>query len=703
MRRRLSSGAGRRPDDAQDDAAAGGSEEEQEVVAADLEAGEDALYDAAVEAAIEDDAYERIIVNTPDVVRDIMKAAVVERYVTQDRVGDGDDEGSFAATAGAAGDDLAGDLDRQDESESTLLQRSASHPDLNDVMYPEVGHASEINVPGGFRREYIVNELEAEMGHEVDDDEIPEVVRTSFLESLLASNSATLYAWVEDFLESDDEDEGDDDSADDSDDQDLENPLLAVDGASLGSRGRRQMVFSSYGRRSIVRRNSDYQNDSSLKASNTRTMFTLFKCFVATGVLFLPHGFKTAGLVAGAATITVVGMISLAGMFLLIRTRAHVEQGFQQATPTTPLLSTAAAAAVSSVLFPRRPVVVNTYSQLGGQILGRPGRRIVELSILLSQLGFCCVYISFSGNSLYQAFGGEESPHASPEAAPSRVGIPLWGFMAATVPVIIPLTLIRHLKHFAIPNLVANIFVALSLAYILVQATVTVAESGDMTDWSCDGTPHTACFFINPSEFALFLGSSVYVFEGITMVIPIQNSMQDRQQLPDMLTKVLGTVTVLFCLFGSLNFYAYGQDTAPIILNNLPQAGKVAVTCMFVIVAVFMFPLMAFPAAQIIEKRLFKKMRRSGKKWQKNFIRTCIVLFCFAVSFLAGEKVDKLVAVIGGMFCVPLALVYPPLFFLRSGCAQDLATEVVPAAALCTVGVFAAVLSSATAISQFNT
>ncbi|KAJ2317170.1 hypothetical protein IWW51_005439 [Coemansia sp. RSA 2702] len=37
-----------------------------------------------------------------------------------------------------------------------------------------------------------------------------------------------------------------------------------------------------------------------------------------------------------------------------------------------------------------------------------------------------------------------------------------------------------------------------------------------------------------------------------------------------------------------------------------------------------------------------------------------------AVSVVGVERVDKLVAVIGGAACIPLSFIYPPLFHMRA-------------------------------------
>ena len=444
---------------------------------------------------------------------------------------------------------------------------------------------------------------------------------------------------------------------------------------------------------------SSSQNHGPL-ASNRKTYFTLFKCFVATGILFLPSGFKNAGLVAGLVIISVSGFFSYCGMLYLLGAIENLNSR-EPSGPSTPLLSTTASAVVSNALFPVKPKLINTYSKVGGLLFGWYGRKIIETSVLFSQVGFCCVYISFTGKSLKDALN-------SNDVFPEGKEWPLWLYMLLTIPIVAPLTYIRHLAFFSTPNLIANIFVVCSLGLMLGTAIDGIVNNSVMTDghvvitnWTCTSDKeHSACLWIDTSSFMMFLGTSVYAFEGITMVIPIKNSMEHPEDLPKMLLVVIFTVTCLFALFGSLNFIAYGQETEAVIISNLPKTNQLVVTLMFVVVAVFMFPLMIFPAARIIEKRFYKQERNSGKKWQKNFIRTNIVVLCVAIGIIGGDQVDKLVSVIGGAFCVPLALVYPPVLFLKSrSCDSTFSNSLVPAG-LALFGIFASLLATTTAIAQ---
>ncbi|KAJ2211310.1 hypothetical protein IW143_004046, partial [Coemansia sp. RSA 520] len=108
-----------------------------------------------------------------------------------------------------------------------------------------------------------------------------------------------------------------------------------------------------------------------------------------------------------------------------------------------------------------------------------------------------------------------------------------------------------------------------------------------------------------------------------------------------------------------------------IVLLNMPSntVATLTVQLLYSVAILFTTPLMMFPVIRILEQALFP--RRSGKrsrtvKMQKNVFRALLLALVMAVSVVGVERVDKLVAIIGGSACIPLSFIYPPLFHLRA-------------------------------------
>jgi proton-coupled amino acid transporter len=200
----------------------------------------------------------------------------------------------------------------------------------------------------------------------------------------------------------------------------------------------------------------------------------------------------------------------------------------------------------------------------------------------------------------------------------------------------------------------------------------------------------------------MFAGTAVYSFEGIAMVLPIQNSMKRPQDLVQLLSLSMFGMSVLLASFGAFCFYVFGQNTANIVISNLPRGQPLtqATQIAYLFVAVVTVPMCLFPAIRIWERWVFTKQRHSGKKWQKNFLRTAAAVGCLFIGVYGGTQLDHLVSVIGGMFSTPLALVFPPLLHLTSRadprpCAQ--AMDVV----LIAFGVVAGVMATWVAVSSW--
>jgi solute carrier family 36 (proton-coupled amino acid transporter) len=74
-------------------------------------------------------------------------------------------------------------------------------------------------------------------------------------------------------------------------------------------------------------------------------------------------------------------------------------------------------------------------------------------------------------------------------------------------------------------------------------------------------------------QLPLFFGTAIFAFEGIALVLPLQNAMRKPQSF----SKVLGVlnvgmvfVTGIFISFGAIGYWKYGEDTEGSLTLNLP-------------------------------------------------------------------------------------------------------------------------------------
>ncbi|CAN0587658.1 unnamed protein product, partial [Laminaria digitata] len=69
--------------------------------------------------------------------------------------------------------------------------------------------------------------------------------------------------------------------------------------------------------------------------------------------------------------------------------------------------------------------------------------------------------------------------------------------------------------------------------------------------------------------FPFVFGVGVYCFEGMGMVIPVEESMIKRENFTPILSLVMAIYTTLCVLSGALGYLAFGNDTEVYMIYRL--------------------------------------------------------------------------------------------------------------------------------------
>lgn len=353
------------------------------------------------------------------------------------------------------------------------------------------------------------------------------------------------------------------------------------------------------------------------ESSPTAAALLLLKSFIGTGILFLPKAYLNGGMMFSNVILLGVASLCYYCFILLVNTRIKVEGSF---------------------------------GDIGGILYGRWMRILILTSVALSQIGFASAYIVFTAESM-QAFILAVSK--------CRTWIDIKFMVLMQLVVFLPLSLIRDISKLGLTSLIAEVFIALGLLYIGYFDIHTMATHGvaDITNF-------------NPRDWTLFIGTAIFTFEGVGLIIPIQGSMKNPAKFPPVLAGVMIFVTVLYMLVGALSYAAFGSSTKTVVLLNLPQDSKFVnvVQLLYSLAILLSTPLQLFPAIGILETKLFP---RSGKynphtKWKKNIFRFFLVAICAVTAWGGAADLDKFVALVGSFACVPLVYVYPVCSVLAS-------------------------------------
>ncbi|PGH30543.1 solute carrier family 36 (proton-coupled amino acid transporter) [[Emmonsia] crescens] len=486
-----------------------------------------------------------------------------------------------------------------------------------DITRPEpeseVMDINTIKVPGGFRRDFlrrVAGPGESQGIHAAEEGEQqngrPALLTNNFLEFL------TLYGhFAGEELEEDDEAlEPDEYFA----------PDLWSRRESMTDEDRQLLAEEDplLGPETPGKRRRHKERTKSPTTTSTGAMLLLLKSFVGTGVLFLPRAFMNGGMLFSSVVLVSVSLLSYYCFILLVNTRLKIHGSF---------------------------------GDIGGVLYGKHMRRIILGSIVLSQIGFVSAYIVFVSQNL-QAFVFAVSK--------CETFIDIKFMILIQLVVFIPLSFIRDISKLGFTALIADVFILMGIIYLYAYGIETIVDNGGVADIKQ----------FNPMSWTLFIGTAIFTYEGVGLIIPIQESMKKPHKFPGVLALVMTMITTVFLSMGMLGYAAFGSKTETVVLLNLPQDSKVVngIQFLYSVAILLSTPLQLFPAIRILENELFT---RSGKynpgiKWKKNGFRSLLVVFCALVAWGGAADLDKFVALVGSFACVPLVYVYPPMLHLKA-------------------------------------
>lgn len=394
-----------------------------------------------------------------------------------------------------------------------------------------------------------------------------------------------------------------------------------------------------------------HDSDGEGTSSTVKVFGNIFISFIGAGVLGLPYAFKEAGILEGVTIMVLVGCLSIYAMLLIIdckyeilenKTRKSFEVEEEAMIPNGEgnIAKNSKQKSKSSM----------TYGEVGFEAIGSKGALLVDIAILVSQVGFCCAYLIFITENIARFFietDDQESMTAELEA----VKIKKISLFSIIVPLCL-LCFLRQLHRLAIFSLFADL--ANVFAYTIVF-------------WF--DFEHANKVRMHPKEIDLsglpfFAGIAIYCYEGAGMILSLEESLVEdrRKEFRNIFKYTMLIITTLYILFGVCGYMSFGPETNAIITLNLPNGVfPFLVRGCLCFSLFFTFPVMMFPIIQILEKRL--KMEYSS--WMKgNALRSGMVLLCMFIVLLI-PSFSTLMSLVGATCCNLLAFILPAVFHLK--------------------------------------
>ena len=488
--------------------------------------------------------------------------------------------------------------------EEAAKKRSKSFIIQRPAPDTETENFNTINQPGGFRRDFLRRT-----------EPSPSPVRNqiaygnrregsiSVQQQPFTSNFIeflSLYGhFAGEALEEDDEDLGPDEYFDADE----------YDGSEYIDGARRPDEYSSL----ITSRKKRRKRKERRRGNGTATgaALLLVKSFVGTGVLFLPRAFLNGGMVFSTILLLFVSLLSYYCFVLLISTRLKVDLSF---------------------------------GDMGLHLYGRTFKSLINFSLVISQIGFTSAYIVFVSENL-RAFVLAISNCAW------DVEIKYLIFMQMII--FLPLSLYRNINKIQKFALVADVFILLGILYLWYYDILTLVTQHGVSD----------IVAFNSKDWTLFIGTAIFTFEGVGLILPIQEGMRSPKQFPRVLGLVMIGITAVFVTSGAMSYAAYGPKTQTVVLLNMNQRDRLVNTVQLIysLAILLSTPLQIYPAIEITSQQLFSGTGKYNPfvKWKKNIFRFFMVIFCAEIAWLGADDLDKFVALVGSFACIPLVYIYP--------------------------------------------
>lgn len=372
-----------------------------------------------------------------------------------------------------------------------------------------------------------------------------------------------------------------------------------------------------------------------------QTLIHILKGNIGTGLLSLPLAVKNAGLVLGPVSLLGMGIIAVHCMEVLVRCSHHLSAKLNRPSLT---YSEAVQYGMENVSWLRR------HSWLGKQT--------VNLFLVITQLGFCCVYFVFLSDSIKQVVEAANATTVSCQinqinhTNQTQISVPSFDsriYMLFFLPAFILLVFTPNLRFLAPLSLVANVVMTASLALIYfysitnIRYPINLPEVGDLKD------------------YPLFFGTAIFAFEGIGVVLPLENKMQKPKSFLLVLYLGMGTVTFLYISLGTIGYMCFGSDIVGSITLNLPNCWLYQTVKLLYCFGIFItFALQFYVPAEILIPPAVARVSDSWKKPLDLLLRTVLVIFTCALAILI-PMLDLVISLVGSVSSSFLALIFPPI------------------------------------------
>ncbi|KAG7234866.1 hypothetical protein INR49_003676, partial [Caranx melampygus] len=208
-------------------------------------------------------------------------------------------------------------------------------------------------------------------------------------------------------------------------------------------------------------------------------------------------------------------------------------------------------------------------------------------------------------------------------------------YMLCFLPAFILLVFTPNLKYLAPLSLVANLVMTASLVLIyfysltvnttfITPSHVEVSSIVGQTSVTPIDLPKVG----RAKDYPLFFGTAIFAFEGIGVVLPLENKMQRPQSFSLVLYLGMGIVTFLYISLGTIGYMCFGEHIGGSITLNLPNCWTYQAVKLLYCFGIFItFALQFYVPAEILIPPVVARVSQRWETAVDLLLRTALVIF----------------------------------------------------------------------------
>ncbi|KAL6448192.1 hypothetical protein ACFW04_000295 [Cataglyphis niger] len=357
---------------------------------------------------------------------------------------------------------------------------------------------------------------------------------------------------------------------------------------------------------------------------NMETLLHLLKGSLGTGILAMPKAFYNAGYIIGLIATIIIGLLCTYCMRILVFSEYELCKRRRVPSMTYPATAESALREGPQFLRPFSKASVH----------------IINIFLMIYQMGTCCVYIVFISSNLQMALS-------------SFVSLKLEIYMAILLLPLIFINYIRNLKFLAPFSTIANIIMFTGFAiilYYIFREPLTFENRVKIGE---------------VKNFPLFFGTVLFALESIGVIIALENNMKTPQSFGGycgVLNMGMTVIVILYIIVGFFGYVKYGANAKGSVTFNLPQEDTMSqiIKIMFAVAIFITYALQAYVPVEIIWNTYLDHRIKNRKILWEYVCRTVITLATFVLA-IAIPRLGLFISLFGALCLSALGIAFPAI------------------------------------------